>query len=222
MYCDPDFPYVIETLTPPPLPVPPRAINCPHTPEGKVVWSLAPNDRLEVLRTAQHAQAHAEVYCILLTCPSSDVITAVDLRAWADEATQKYNKPILLASKKGPCPCGETCYCQSHLPTQHLELAEHFEQLKHRSESFDAAIDYAFSQLSLRDRRILHRWATQEDPVKRGTPIRHGVLATENKLSTRQISRIIDLAKAANPAIFKQMEHARTFRYRKTGAYEVR
>lgn len=222
MWCDPDFPYVIESLSPPPLPVPPRTITCPHTPEGKVTWSLTPNDRLEVLRTAQNAHAHTEVYCVLLTCPPSTVITPVDLRAWADEATQKYNVPILLATQKGPCPCGEACYCQSHRPTQHLELAEHFEQLRQRSESFDEAIDYAFSMLSLRDRRILRRWATQEDPVKRGTPIRQSVLATEHDLSTRQISRILEQAETANADIFKKLKYTREYRYRKTGAYEVR
>lgn len=222
MWCDPDFPYVIESLMPPPWPVPPRAIACPHTPEGKITWSLMPNDRLEVLRTAQHAQALPEVYCVLLSCPPSSTISAVDLQVWAKEASQKYNKPILFASKKGPFPCGERCYCQSHLPTQHLEQAEHLEHLRHRSESFDAAIDYAFPSLSLRDRQILRRWATQEDPVKKGTPIRQSVLATENALSTRQISRILDLAETVNPDVFKKIKYTREYRYRKTGAYEVK
>ena len=76
--------------------------------------------------------------------------------------------------------------------------------------------------LSLRDRRILRRWATQEDPVKRGTPIRQSVLATEHDLSTRQISRILEQAETANADIFKKLKYTREYRYRKTGAYEVR
>lgn len=218
-----ELPNAVEVVGPTPLPQPPRPFECSLTPNGKVSWFVRPQGRLEVFQVANRVRTQPEVHCVVLDLPKvPGALTRVDLRSWAEEVEGRVGRPLVLANPEARYPCGEEACCRCHQGTQLREAEERFETLVQRVESVDALIDQAFKQLKPRDRRMLRRWATQEDPVKPQTPIRHKVLAAEMKIQERQVRRILRKAEAENGAVFAQLKQLRTFRFKRTGAYEVR
>ena len=218
-----ESPNLVEVTGPTVLPVAPRAFECPFTPEGKVSWRVWPQGRLEVFQLANRVQHQEEVHCVVMELPKHPgALTRMDLRCWAKEVEGRVERPMVLAVHEARYPCGEVACCCSHKGTQLREAQESFEGLVKQAKSVDVVIDQAFKVLPERDRRMLHRWATLEDPDKPRTPIRQKVLAAEMKVDIRQVRRILKRAQEANGAVYKQLEQIRTFRYQRTGAYEVR
>lgn len=218
-----ELPNVVEIVGPTPLPQAPKPFECALTPNGKVSWFVRPRGRLEVFQVANRVRTHPEVHCVLLDLPREpSELTRVDLRCWAEEVAERAERPVVLTNPEARYPCGEEACCRCHHGTQLREAHACFETLVQRADSVDAVIDQSFKQLSPKDRQLLRRWATQEDVEKPKTPIRQKMLAAEMKITERQVRRILEAAKKANKAAFAQLEHLRTFRYKRTGAYEVR
>lgn len=218
------FPYMLEAeVTKGSLPPQAVEVACRRTMDGKISLLLRPEERLDVLRLASRVQRDDAVQCVLLALPETPVnVSRMDLRRWAEEAERRAGRPVRLMACQGRYRCGEEACCQCHAQHQVREEREEFGKLLGRTHSVDGAIDGAFAGLSVRDRKLLRRWATQEDPSQAGQPIRLRVLAEEVGVSVRQVSRVLQVARAENPEVYDKLAYFRSFRFHKTGAYEVR
>lgn len=217
-----DFPYMIEAVEVQSLPAPVRELQCPRTPSGRVTWVLRPECRLDVFRAANRVRGCEASYCLLLGLPTTPLqITAFDLRDWAKEVTERAGVPVEVLHEGTPFPCGLKACCECNKRTQRREEAACFEDLMRQKQSAEAAIDAAFGELPERDRTLLRRWATQEDPELVGKAIRQKVLAAELGVTERHVRRILQQAEALNPTVYQRLLGMRNYRFRKTGAYKV-
>lgn len=228
MHAPNDFPYMIDSLRHENgLPTVPQRMPCHAANTHGEVILFRPQNRLDVLRCAAQISADASVQCLLLALPEPNVtaphpITEADLQAWATEAESHAKRPCGVLTEGATFPCGQRARCHADAYALANEQTQQLTSLLTRSDAVEQAIDVAFPTLSPKHRTVIKQWATLEDPIHPGIPIRNRELATRFTVSERQIERVLQKAHAANTSVYRKLEALRDFRYRPNNAYEVR